>query len=52
MQGLRGRLHLQDRTLVPKLQGRAEALAAMFNAQDVTNTVNLEKQATTVSEIL
>ena len=39
MQGLRGRLHLQDRTLVPKLEGRAETLASMFNAQDLANTL-------------
>ena len=28
-----------DRTLVPELAGRAEALAGTFNAQDVTNTL-------------
>jgi hypothetical protein len=39
MQGLRGRLHLQDRTLVPKLEERAEALAGTLNTQDVANTL-------------
>ena len=28
-----------DRTLVPKLEGRAEALAGTFNAQEVANTL-------------
>ena len=28
-----------DQTLVPKLEGRAEALAGTFNAQDVANTL-------------
>jgi len=28
-----------DRTLVPELEGRAEALAGTFNAQDVANTL-------------
>ena len=35
----KSRYRAWDRTLVPKLEGRAEALAGTFNAQNVANTL-------------